>query len=104
MDSEYFKEQILDELEGAKDYIKKSIEIKAMNEQWSDKYAEMSVQETGHAKNLYDMFKEYISIQKKAYDGVLPSYIQKNWDCVSGCYEKCMSDIKELQSVMLGGE
>ena len=52
MDSEYFKEQILDELEGAKDYIKKSIEIKAMNEQWSEKYAEMSVQETGHAKNL----------------------------------------------------
>lgn len=30
--------------------------------------------------------------------------IQKNWDCVSGCYEKCMSDIKELQSIMLGGE
>ena len=50
------------------------------------------------------MYKEYISIQKKAYDGVLPSYIQKNWDCVSGCYEKCMSDIKELQSIMLGGE
>ena len=75
-----------------------------VNEQWSEKYAEMSIQETGHAKNLYDMFKEYISIQKKAYDGVLPSYIQKNWDCVSGCYEKCMSDIKELQSIMLGGE
>lgn len=99
MNSEYFKTQILEELDGACDYITKAIEIKPMQADWSKKLYDMSIQETNHAMHLYGMFHDYIEIQKKAYP-VLPDYIQKNWDCVVSCYADKIAKIKQLQNYL----
>lgn len=75
MDAMYFKEQIEDELSGAKCYIKKAIELKPMAPAWTKMLVEMSASELKHAEYLYKMFGEYYQQMKNAYKEV-PKYIQ----------------------------
>ena len=75
MDARYFKDQICDELTGAKCYIKKAIELKPMTPTWSKMLVEMSTAELKHAEYLYKMFGEYYQQMAKTYKTV-PQYIQ----------------------------
>ena len=59
MDAHYFKEHICEELDGACDYIKKAIELKAMDAAMSKTFADMSAAELNHATQLHKMFGEY---------------------------------------------
>lgn len=74
MDAKYFKEQIADELQGARCYIKKAIELKPMVPAWSKMLVEMSAAELKHADNLYKMFTEYYQKISETYNEV-PKYI-----------------------------
>lgn len=74
MDVKYFKEQIADELSGAKCYIKKAIELKPMAPTWSKMLVEMSSAELKHAEYLYKMFTEYYQKISSTYNEV-PKYI-----------------------------
>lgn len=74
MDVKYFKEQIADELYGARCYIKKAIELKPMAPAWSKMLVEMSTAELKHAEYLYKMFTEYYQKISAAYSEV-PKYI-----------------------------
>ena len=59
MNAEYFKEHICEELDGACDYIKKAIELKAMDVAMSKTFVDMSAAELNHATQLHKMFGEY---------------------------------------------
>ena len=59
MNAEYFEEHIYEELNGACDYIKKAIELKAMDPAMSKIFADMSAAELNHATQLHKMFGEY---------------------------------------------
>ena len=98
MDAEYFKNQICDELCGAKDYIKKAIELKPMNATWSKTLMEMSAAELSHATNLYKMFIEYYDIMAKKYEEV-PDYLQDIRSDIIDCYAEKSALVKTLHEM-----
>lgn len=61
----YFKEQIHDELKGARMYIEKAIEAKLHHPAWSYQFCKMADMEADHAGRLMGMLKE--CIQSKSY-------------------------------------
>lgn len=67
MDAKYFKDHICEELDGACDYIKKAIELKAMDPAMSKTFMEMSANELTHATSLHKMFGEYYTKVAGAY-------------------------------------
>ena len=58
MNLEYFKTQIRDELDGAKEYIEKAIESKISHPSWSNCFVGMSDAEIEHATKLMKMMEE----------------------------------------------
>lgn len=56
----YFKKQIMEELDGAKEYIEKAIEVKPNHPRWSMYFAKMADMEAGHAGNLMHMLEDSI--------------------------------------------
>ena len=59
------KDQIAEELDGAKNYIKYAIEKKGSAPNWAKSFVDMSAAELGHASTLFKMFEEcYHSMAK----------------------------------------
>lgn len=79
MDMEYFRKQIEEELDGAKDYAKRAIEIKPMNATWGKTFITMANAEIDHATKLHGMAQELYSITKGAFTE-MPSYIDKAYE------------------------
>ena len=52
------RDQISEELDGARNYIQYAIEKKTSSPAWAKSFVEMSVAELGHAANLFKMFEE----------------------------------------------
>ncbi len=96
MNSKWFKEHVCEELDSACEYVKMGIELRAMQSTWADKLVSMSAQELEHAKNFYNMFEEYVDIQKKEYGGKLPYYIAEDWEAVASCFERKVAHILQL--------
>ena len=67
MNAEYFEGHIYEELEGACDYIKKAIELKALDAAMSKIFVDMSAAELNHATQLHKMFGEYYAKVTGAY-------------------------------------
>lgn len=60
MDAYYFKNQIIEELDGAKAYIVKAQECKTDGlTAWAKAFVDMSAKELDHAAELFKMFNEY---------------------------------------------
>lgn len=74
MNAEYFEEHIYEELDGACDYIKKAIELKAMDTTMSKTFVDMSAAELNHATQLHKMFGEYYAKVTGAYKET-PEYL-----------------------------
>lgn len=74
MDLEYFKDKICEELDGAKEYVKNALEIKAMVPAWGKMFIDMANAEIQHATYLYKMADEYCSTTAKAYTE-MPQYM-----------------------------
>ena len=98
MDAKYFKEQISDELEGAKCYIKKAIELKPMAPEWSKMLVEMSAAELKHAEYLHKMFGEYYKKISEAYTTV-PSYIADIREEITEMYTECTVQIRAMHEM-----
>lgn len=75
-DCEYFESQIDEELYGACDYVKRAIELKAMDTTMSKTFLDMSAAELSHASALYKMFGDYYKITVSAYTEP-PKYIEE---------------------------
>ena len=84
MNQVYLKEHLEEELEGAKEYIQRAIEIKAMDPSWGKMLYEMSVQELMHATNFFKMSQDYYSKVSSVYKEP-PKYM-----------EECMSEVAEM--------
>lgn len=87
MDAVYFEEHILEELDGACDYIKKAIELKAMDATMSKTFAEMSAAELNHATQLHKMFGEYYAKVVGPYKEA-PEYLVKIHDYMAKHFPK----------------
>ena len=98
MDLKYFEHQIIDELQGAKDYIQRAIEIKPMSPRWGKLFYDMSMQEATHADNLYSMFNEYCSKVTGSFEEI-PKYICETRENVVKTYTEEMATIKTMQSI-----
>lgn len=95
MDAKYFKCQIMEELDGAEDYIKRSIEIKPMTITWGKKFRDMASQEMEHAKTLYSLYKEYMVSQNKNRESI-PDYMMSIDEKIEEGFMKRYADIKRL--------
>ena len=85
MNAEYFKEHICEELDGACDYIKKAIELKAMDAATAKNFADMSAAELNHATLLHKMFGEYYAKVTVAYKEAT-EYLVKIKDEIAGIF------------------
>ena len=59
-DVTYFKEHILEELDGAKGYIDKAIESKISHPAWTRQFVSMADMEVEHATTLMKMLESHI--------------------------------------------
>lgn len=98
MDIYYFKDQILDEIEGAKQYIKNALEIKPMNSDWAKRFYEMSLDEMKHAAALFKMAEEYYKIMSDTYSEV-PKYIKTTYEYIVNKYTEMGSLVKAMQDM-----
>ena len=94
----YFDKQIPDELHGAKDYIKRAIEIRPMHSAWAKELVDMSANELEHATNLYKMYQEYYAKMAEAYPQ-MPDYIEESYKKISEEFTKCSAEIKYLHEM-----
>lgn len=94
----YFSTQIPDELHGAKDYIKRAIEIRAMHAPWAKDLAEMSANELEHATMLYKMFQEYHAKLAGEFKE-LPDYIKEAKTKIDDEFAKCSVEIKMMHEL-----
>lgn len=101
MDAKYFKDQICDELTGAKCYIKKAIELKPMTPAWSKMLVEMSAAELKHAEYLYKMFGEYYQQMSNTYSTV-PQYIQDIRAEIADMYAEETAKVKLMHEMVNG--
>lgn len=99
MDAKYFKNQICDELTGAKCYIKKAIELKPMAPAWTKMLVEMSAAELKHAEYLYKMFGEYYQQMANAYTNV-PQYIQDIRTEIADMYAEESAKVKLMHEMV----
>lgn len=100
MDLEYFKEKIPEELAGALDYAKKSLEIRPMSPQWSKTLMDMSKMEVGHATNLYKMFEEYYRIIQSNYGAdKVPKMFKEIYSEVTDKYLDCSAKVSYVQNM-----
>lgn len=95
MNPEYFRDQMCEELEGAKAYAKLALEMKAMNPSWGKMLLEMSGAELNHATNLRKMYDEYCQTVGKAYTD-LPKYMKDIHIEVTDMYTDEYAKIKFL--------
>ena len=68
MDLYFFKDKIIDELDGALCYAKTALEFKAMSSSFSKSFIEMSATELQHAQTIYHLFDDYYKTISKPYD------------------------------------
>ena len=98
MDAYYFKEHIIDELDGAKHYIEKAVECKADGfTPWAEMFKKMSAAELEHAENLFKMFNDYY----KQFDDKpdLRSYMEPFREELTCDYLRYSSQIKYMHEM-----
>ena len=84
MNQAYLKEHVREELEGAKDYIMRAIEIKAMDPSWG--------------KMLYNMSVEYFNKVSSAYKEP-PKYLEDCMNEITEMYTECFATIKKMHEM-----
>lgn len=98
MNQTYLKEHMIEELEGAKDYIQRAIEIKAMDPSWGKMFYEMSVQELAHAQNFFKMAEDYYKKVTSAYSES-PKYMDDCMHEITEIYTEQYSQIKVMHEM-----
>lgn len=91
-----FKEQICEELDGACNYLKKSIDYIVKRPKWSDCFYHMADMEQDHATSLYKMFMELYT-ESEGKD----TYMTQMRDAIMECFSTKMRKIEDLKSTYL---
>lgn len=93
MNPRYFKDQICEELDGACDYLKKSLDSFVQYPDWAKQFKDMADMEQEHATTLYKMFMEmYAKSQGK------DAYLTQLRDNIMDCFSTKMRKIEDLKS------
>ena len=98
MDQEYLKDCMCEELDGAKEYIQRAIEIKAMDASWGKRFYEMSTQELNHAQYFFDMSKDYYEKVTSAFKEP-PEYMEDCMDESVRIFTERYAQIKIMQGM-----
>ena len=95
MDFDYLKEHICEELDGAKEYASRAIELKPMAANWSKMLIEMAAAELNHANYLHKMLVEYYQKISATYSEV-PDYIEESYKETCRCYTSNAAEAKYM--------
>ena len=98
-----YVDQIAEELDGAKNYIEKALEYKAMgntpeNTTRYNTYKEMSIQELSHGTNLHQFAVQDIEKLKAVYPEI-PSDMMEKWEKAHKEFIEKAAWIKQMQSM-----
>lgn len=94
-----YVEGIAEELNGAKHYIEKALEYKAMgNADRYNRYKEMSLQELNHAMALHDFAVQDIEQLKTVYPEI-PSKMMEAWEKSHVDFVEKTAWIKQMQAM-----
>lgn len=95
----YLKEQIKEELDGARQYIEKAIEAKISRPAWSRMFVSMADAETDHAVNLMKMMENLIREAKKNETKInSPDSSMINTPTPEDVYKNCMKELDETMA------
>lgn len=90
---------IAEELHGAKTYMEKALEYKAMgNSERYNKYKEMSIQELGHAMALHDIAVQDIEQLKAVYPEI-PKKMMEAWEKSHVDFVEKAAWIRQMQAM-----
>ena len=94
-----YAEEIAEELDGAKKYIEKALEYKAMGDTARyTKYKEMSVMELGHASTLHEFAVQDIEKLKAVYPDI-PQKMMEAWNKSHVNFVEKTAWIKQMQAM-----
>lgn len=93
MNPKYFKEQIEEEMYGAKCYIKKAMHVRASHPAWASTFESMSKMELGHATNLYKM------LMSDEFENCPDNYVASTKECTTHIYTECSDELEKLYDV-----
>lgn len=88
---EYLKSHIVEELEGAKDYMTKAIELKEKYPAWSQKFYKMAEMEIEHANCMNKMFASMSESDEPCHDSLYREVLE--------AYTKYMTDVSSLKKM-----
>ena len=94
-----YVEDLAEELEGAKNYMEKALEYKAMgNATRYARYKEMSIQELAHATTLHEYAVQDIEQLRTVYPEI-PQDMQEKWDKNHARFVEKTAWIRQMQSM-----
>ena len=93
----YLKDQISDELNGARGYIEKAIEAKISKPMWSRIFVSMADAEAEHAANLMNIMESFIREMKKNETRADSSLTVSNGS-PEDIYKNCMKEFGETMT------
>jgi hypothetical protein len=91
-------DEIMDELDSAKEYAEKYVEYKANNDtQWAARFNEMAKDELKHAEYLHELVVNMIQKLSTVYTP--PQEMQEKWDADHKKYVEKAAWIKQMLSL-----
>lgn len=88
---EYLRDHIMEELEGAKDYMSKALELKEKYPAWAHKFYKMAEMETEHANCMNKIFASMGNSDETCHDSMYKEILE--------AYTKYMTDISTMKTM-----
>ncbi len=88
---EYLRDHIIEELEGAKDYMTKAMELKETYPAWSYKFYKMAEMETEHANCMNKIFASMGDSEDPCHDSMYREILES--------YTKYMTEISTMKKM-----
>lgn len=88
---EYLRDHIIEEFEGAKDYMTKAIELKENHPKWSYKFYKMSEMEIEHANCMNKIFISMSDIDDPCHDSMYKEILET--------FTKYMTEISAMKTM-----
>lgn len=88
---EYIRDHIIEELEGAKDYMTKAIELKEKYPAWAQKFYKMAEMEVEHANCMNKIFASMGDSDDPCHDSMYKEVLE--------AYTKYMTDVSSMKKI-----
>lgn len=88
---EYLRDHIMEELEGAKDYMTKAIELKENYPSWAKKFYKMAMMEVEHANCMNNIFASMGDSDDPCHDSMYREILE--------AYTKYMTDVSAMKKM-----